>query len=68
MPEFKLNWSNAVHVIGARTVHETALHLLRVLELLHEARVFPYAGNVEGLHLSAYSEDEVVIGYRGRGH
>ena len=40
------------------------LHLLRILELLHEARMFPYSRNVEGLHLGADGEDEVVIGYR----
>ena len=47
-----------------RTVHEMPLHLLRVLELLHEARMFPYSRNVEGLHLGTDGEDEVVIGYR----
>ena len=47
-----------------RTVHEMPLHLLRILELLHEARMFPYSRNVEGLHLRANGENEIVIGYR----
>ena len=51
-----------------RTVHEMPLHLLRILELLHEARMFAYSRNVEGLHLGADGEDEVVIGDRRRGH
>ena len=47
-----------------RTVHEMPLHLLRILELLHEARVLADAGNVERLHLRADGVDEVVEGYR----
>ena len=51
-----------------RTVHEAALHLLRVVELLHEAGVLADAGDVEGLHLGADGEDEVVVGYRCAGY
>ena len=50
------------------TVHKTTLHLLGILELLHEASVFPDTGDVEGLNLSPDGEDEVVIRDRRRGH
>ena len=41
----------------------TITHLLRIVQLFHEAGVFLYSGDTEGLGLSADSVDEVVIGY-----
>ena len=49
---------------GLHAVHETTLHLLGILELLHEARMLAHAGDVEGLHLCADGEHKVVVGYR----
>jgi len=38
-------------------------HLLRILQLLHEAGVFLYSRNAEGLDLSADGVDKIVVRY-----
>jgi len=45
--------------------NDKSSHLLRILQLLHEAGVFLYSRNAEGLGLSANGVDKIVIRYGG---
>lgn len=46
---------------GLEAVHESPLHILSILQLLHEYRVLLHTGNTKGLRLGADSVDEVVV-------